>query len=221
MKKIFLFFIFVSVSMSYANEQKAKDFENALKQGDGKMIVSLLPDEYLGYSNTNQDEFISNFSVFSKTFIKDVKISPKEKDIYDMKVVFTNNQEILSSIAFDGLKLDSSSFEMFLSDIDKVIMKSYATNTFRLSFLSDELSKYYTINAALPKQWSDIVKFAKDDIVSFGFSKPCVELKLNHNELKADVNIINQDDFYCKNFIESNEDTIKSLQKGYGSKISF
>lgn len=181
MKKIFLFFIFVFISMSYANEQKAKDFENALKQGDGKMIVSLLPNEYLGYSNTNQDEFISNFSVFSKTFIKDVKISPKEKDIYDVKVVFTNNQEILSSIAFDGLKLDNSSFEMFLSDIDKVIMKSYATNTFRLSFLSDELSKYYTINAALPKQWSDIIKFAKDDIVSFGFSKPCVELKLNHN----------------------------------------
>lgn len=222
MREIVLFLFVMIGLISCGNDQKATDFANALKQGDGDKIVMLLPDAYASGVRFSKDEFVSNFSAFSKAFIKDVQISLREKDIYDVKVVFTNNQEILSKIAFDNSKLEPSSFELFLSDIDKVVMKSYATNTFKLSSLNNEIATYYAMNSDLPKQWSDITNLTKGDIVSFGFSKPCVELKLNHKEYKVDVNIINQDDFYCKNFIESNKDIIEAFKKGYGGgKIYF
>lgn len=217
MKKIFMFVFLAFALVSCGDDNKyAKDFANALKQGDAAKIIKLLPEDYANGVKFGKDEFLAHFNAFAKNFIKDVQVSPDENNTYDLKVVLTNEDEKLYKIAFVNSKLNPTSFEILMSGINQIISKSYITNATNLANLNAEISKYYTINADMPQSWSDVTGLAKGDVVSFGFSKPCIELRLNQDKSKVDVNIINQDDAYCKNFINSNADTIKSFEKGYG-----
>lgn len=185
MKKIFMFVFFTFALVSCGDDSKnAQDFANALKQGDAAKIIELLPENYTNGVKFGKDEFLAHFNAFAKTFIKDVQLSPDENKANDLKVVLTNEDEKLYKIAFANSKLDLTSFEI--------------ANATKLANLNVEISKYYAINADMPQSWSDVTGLAKGDVVSFGFSKPCIELRLNQDKSKIDVNIINQDDFYCK-----------------------